>query len=99
MKSLNWSKEEDDFLTQNKSLKWRIVSICLNDKFHTNRSAAQCSQRWTRVLNPKIRREKWETEEDHRLLRAIISCEPKRWNQIAAKMPGRTDVQIRHRTS
>ena len=41
---------------------------------------------------------KWTVLEDNKLLEAIKGSEPKKWNEIASKLVGRTDTQVRYRT-
>ena len=48
-------------------------------------------------MDPTITKGKWEVEEDERLLKAVLTSDPRKWRQIANKMPGRRDIQVRYR--
>ena len=43
-------------------------------------------------MDPTITKGKWEVEEDERLLKAVLTSDPRKWRQIANKMPGRRDI-------
>jgi hypothetical protein len=62
-----------------------------------NRVKTQCCQRWSRGLNPNIRRTGWTPEEDERLL-ALVECfGRKSWTRVATELGNRCDVQCRYR--
>ncbi|CAB5355065.1 unnamed protein product [Rhizophagus irregularis] len=103
-----WTKEEDEILARAVDLygekNWQQIAGCLE-----NRSGQQCLHRWTKTMNPAIRRGRWKSEEDEALKNAVnISWteeedkELKRlvgligvgkWSKISAEMNGRTDNQ------
>ncbi|OHT13489.1 Myb-like DNA-binding domain containing protein [Tritrichomonas foetus] len=61
------------------------------------RTKSQCSQRWFRVINPKIRKEPWTKEEEENLLRLVKIHGEKRWKDIANDMNySRSDAQCRY---
>ncbi|KAJ7499157.1 hypothetical protein FB451DRAFT_1358441, partial [Mycena latifolia] len=59
-------------------------------------TAAQCSSRFLRTLDPSLRRGAWSLEEDKRLIAAIAGY-GKSWAEIASVIPGRTNEQCRDR--
>lgn len=62
------------------------------------RSRIQCLQRWTRVLNPKINKDPWTTEEEKRLVELVENGnEPLSWGQIARKIGSKCDLQCRYK--
>jgi len=71
---------------------WQQVANCLE-----GRTGQQCLHRWTKTLNPKIKRGRWTEEEDKRLTLAVHAYENYNWIKIQKHVPGRTDVQCRER--
>jgi hypothetical protein len=61
------------------------------------RSQSQCSQRWIRVLDPRIYKGKWTQEEDKTLLEFVALYGERSWMKISAKVLNRSDVQCRYR--
>jgi hypothetical protein len=62
-----------------------------------SRSKAQCSQRWTRGLDPRLSRSQWSSAEDQRLRDLVQQYGEKSWTRIALKFGNRCDVQCRYR--
>jgi hypothetical protein len=93
----HWTDFEDQLLLRAVS-RWgtndwtRIAHMIGN-----GRSRSQCSQRWFRCIDPRIRKGRWEPEEDEVLLAIVEKYEPKNWVHISREMKTRTDVQCRHR--
>ena len=96
-KARRWTTEEDQRLVNAVQLhgteNWPLVASCVGG----NRTRSQCSQRWHRVLDPKISKCNWSREEEEKLLRAVDSFGNKAWTRIAAEMGNRCDVQCRFR--
>ncbi|KAF9108041.1 Myblike DNAbinding domain-containing protein [Mortierella sp. GBA35] len=92
----NWTQEEDNILTEAVRVlgekNWQQVSYCLE-----NRNAVQCMTRWTKSLNPAIRRGRWLKEEDGALRAAFEVYGGGRWAKIQQHVLGRTDIQCRER--
>ena len=62
----------------------------------SGRTRSQCSQRWFRVLDPKISKEMWTKDESKRLLDLVSRYGSKSWTKIAAELGDRSDVQCRY---
>lgn len=54
-------------------------------------------QHWHRVLNPKICKKAWTKQEDDLLIQRVEKHGESSWKRIAEGLPGRTDIQCRHR--
>ena len=61
------------------------------------RTRSQCSQRWYRVIDPRITKEHWTPEEEKKLLDLVQKYGEKSWIKVAAEMVGRSDVQCRYK--
>lgn len=62
-----------------------------------DRNRAQCIQRWSRTLNPDIKKNGWTSEEDSALIEIVKEVTPLSWTQVAKMLGDRTDVQCRYR--
>ena len=71
---------------------WQAVAHYLG----SGRNRAQCSQRWTRGLNPRISKKGWTAEEDRQLEELVRQYGTKSWAKIASIMGNRSDVQCRY---
>ncbi|CAG8512206.1 10404_t:CDS:10 [Paraglomus occultum] len=91
-----WTKEEDEILIQAVDLygekNWQQVASCLED-----RSGQQCLHRWTKTLNPAIKRGRWTRAEDEALKDAVKLYGAGNWVKIQSYVLGRTDVKCRER--
>ncbi|CAL6099872.1 Myb-like_DNA-binding domain-containing protein [Hexamita inflata] len=98
-----WSRIEDEELKKlvqsKKKQTWDEIAVNLQHLVPRQppRTGLMCNQRWNRVVNPKYSKGKWEIEEDLRLLEVLKTTPVGKWQLIAGKMPGRSDVQVRHR--
>lgn len=72
--------------------RWANVAIFVGG----GRTRNQCSQRWSRVLDPKISKEVWTKQETEHLLELVDRYGTKCWMKIAAEMGNRCDVQCRY---
>ena len=96
-KAQNWTPEEDERLITGIQLhgydNWPMVANYVGG----GRTRSQCSQRWHRVLDPKIAKCNWSREEEEKLIEAIKSYGTKSWTRISSEMGNRSDVQCRFR--
>jgi hypothetical protein len=94
-KSLKWTRTEDTML---KSLveqygeKWDMIA---NEM--AGRTEVQCSQRWTKVVNPELIKGPWTKEEDDKVCELVERYGPKKWTLIARHLKGRIGKQCRER--
>ncbi|EAY08713.1 Myb-like DNA-binding domain containing protein [Trichomonas vaginalis G3] len=94
-KSKPWTPEEDQRLSEAVAIhgtnQWgNVASIVGND-----RTRSQCSQRWNRVIDPRISKANWTQEEEEKLLRIVAQVGDRQWTRVAAEMGNRCDVQCR----
>jgi len=91
-----WSEYEDNRLFMALHIFgtnfWYNISAIVGN----GRTRSQCMQRWCRVLDPRISKKKWTTEEDEQLC-ALVALNGESWLQIASIMGNRSDVQCRYR--
>jgi hypothetical protein len=62
-----------------------------------NKSSSQCSQRWSRAINPSLRKEQWTVHEDEDLWELVKRIGQHSWAKVAQHMKSRSDVQCRYR--
>ena len=96
-KPKTWTAEEDQKLTEavraHGTENWIVVAQYVGG----GRTRSQCSQRWLRVINPKLSKLSWSHEEDELLLQAVQSVGTRSWTKVAAIVGHRCDVQCRYR--
>jgi hypothetical protein len=63
----------------------------------TNRTKAQCCQRWSRGLDPRISKSPWSPADDEKLQALVAAYGQKSWTRIATEFGNRCDVQCRYR--
>uniref|UniRef100_A0A7N0V1Q9 Uncharacterized protein n=1 Tax=Kalanchoe fedtschenkoi TaxID=63787 RepID=A0A7N0V1Q9_KALFE len=90
-----WTAEEDkklvSFITGNGQCCWRAVPKLAGLK----RCGKSCRLRWTNYLRPDLKRGLL-SEEEERLVIDLHASLGNRWSKIAAKLPGRTDNEIKN---
>ncbi|CAM9968857.1 unnamed protein product, partial [Phaeothamnion confervicola] len=90
-----WMPDEDERLAtavrDHGEVNWKSIARLVGTKDHT-----QCLQRWKRVLHPGLKKGRWMSTEDARLV-ALVSQGFKNWVDLAKQMPGRTSKQCRER--
>lgn len=95
-KTRSWTNEEDQRLLMGVHLygleNWTLVAQFVGN----NRTRSMCSQRWIRVLDPKISKSHWTEDDDQQLLQMVQLYGEKSWMKIASKLGNRSDVQCRY---
>jgi hypothetical protein len=72
---------------------WGLIANFIGN----NRTRAQTSQRWQRVLDPRISRDIWTKEEEEQLVSLVGQYGLKSWIKVAKDLGTRSDVQCRYR--
>eukprot|EP00186_Timspurckia_oligopyrenoides_P000774 CAMPEP_0182444478 /NCGR_PEP_ID=MMETSP1172-20130603/2919_1 /TAXON_ID=708627 /ORGANISM="Timspurckia oligopyrenoides, Strain CCMP3278" /LENGTH=289 /DNA_ID=CAMNT_0024640043 /DNA_START=50 /DNA_END=919 /DNA_ORIENTATION=+ len=100
-RKITWSKEEDELLIQlvgsdsesgrSSSRSWTCIASHL-----MGRNGKQCRERWMNQLNPTVRKEKWNLEEDS-LLVQLHRKYGNSWSKIAKFMNHRSHNDIKNR--
>jgi len=82
-----WTREEDDLLVaaigKHGPKNWSNVAQEV-----PGRNGKQCRERWCNYLDPDIKRDAWQREED-RLILKYIRTTGSRWAEMAKALPGR----------
>ncbi|CAK9868378.1 unnamed protein product [Sphagnum jensenii] len=90
-----WTAEEDEklrlYVEINGTGHWRSVG----KKAGLQRCGKSCRLRWTNYLRPDIRHGSFSSAEEDLIVK-LHASHGSRWSLIAAKMPGRTDNDIKN---
>ncbi|XP_057954678.1 transcription factor MYB102-like [Malania oleifera] len=90
-----WTPEEDLLLTQyiqtNGPGNWRT----LPKNAGLQRCGKSCRLRWTNYLRPDIKRGRFSFDEEETIIQ-LHSMLGNKWSAIAARLPGRTDNEIKN---
>ena len=92
-----WTQEEDALLSKLVSESDGSPSWSMLSEFFPNKTAAQLSGRWEKVINPKLIKGSWTTEEDETIIRFVKENGQKDWAKLALLLQGRTGKQCRER--
>nr|KAF6434514.1 small nuclear RNA activating complex polypeptide 4 [Molossus molossus] len=94
-----WTEEEDHMLTQlvqemrvGRHIPYRRIVYYME-----GRDSMQLTYRWTKSLDPSLRKGLWTPEEDAKLLQAVAKYGEQDWFKIREEVPGRSDAQCRDR--
>ncbi|XP_026574913.1 snRNA-activating protein complex subunit 4 [Pseudonaja textilis] len=98
-KRSEWSPEEDQMLRQlvqemriGNHIPYRKMAYYME-----GRDSAQLIYRWTKRVDPNLKRGAWTPKEDALLLKAVAKYGERDWYKIRAEVPGRNDLQCRDR--
>ncbi|KAG7545886.1 SANT/Myb domain [Arabidopsis suecica] len=90
-----WTAEEDqkliDYIRFHGPGNWRI----LPKNAGLQRCGKSCRLRWTNYLRPDIKRGRFSFEEEETIIQ-LHSVMGNKWSAIAARLPGRTDNEIKN---
>nr|AKP06176.1 MYB8 [Diospyros kaki] len=90
-----WTPEEDqkltDYIQKNGYGNWRT----LPKNAGLQRCGKSCRLRWTNYLRPDIKRGRFSFEEEETIIQ-LHSVLGNKWSTIAARLPGRTDNEIKN---
>eukprot|EP00002_Diphylleia_rotans_P034306 TRINITY_DN7359_c0_g1_i1.p1 TRINITY_DN7359_c0_g1~~TRINITY_DN7359_c0_g1_i1.p1 ORF type:complete len:586 (-),score=101.86 TRINITY_DN7359_c0_g1_i1:244-2001(-) len=98
----HWTAEEDAAIVKVgiEAGSWKALSakiMASGTRDCEKKTPKQCSQRFSRVLDPSIHKGSWTADEDARLDAAVLRYGPVAWVRIAADVGRRTDIQCRTR--
>ncbi|KAK9152141.1 hypothetical protein Syun_010450 [Stephania yunnanensis] len=90
-----WTPEEDqkliDYISKHGQGSWRT----LPKNAGLERCGKSCRLRWTNYLRPDIKRGRFSLEEEEMIIQ-LHSVLGNKWSAIAARLPGRTDNEIKN---
>ena len=93
-------KREDEelirLIRENGTKHWSQIATKLNTNLGVNRNGKQCRERWVNFLNPDIKKDPFDLEEDILILEKRLSIGNK-WSEIIKLMPGRTENNVKNR--
>ncbi|XP_047381496.1 snRNA-activating protein complex subunit 4 isoform X2 [Sciurus carolinensis] len=99
LKRKEWTEEEDRMLTQlvqemrvGSHIPYRRIVYYME-----GRDSMQLIYRWTKSLDPNLKKGFWAPEEDAKLLQAVAKYGEQDWFKIREEVPGRSDAQCRDR--
>jgi hypothetical protein len=96
-KTRGWTTDEDNRLIygvhKHGLENWTFVAQFVGN----GRTRSMCSQRWIRVLDPRISRSHWTPEEEQKLVQLVGIYGEKSWMKVATNLGNRSDVQCRYR--
>ncbi|WJX52268.1 hypothetical protein P8452_38399 [Trifolium repens] len=90
-----WTQEEDqkltDYIHKHGYGNWRLLPMNAG----LQRCGKSCRLRWTNYLRPDIKRGRFSFEEEETIIQ-LHSILGNKWSAIAARLPGRTDNEIKN---
>ncbi|NXJ70486.1 SNPC4 protein, partial [Rostratula benghalensis] len=99
LKRKEWTKSEDQMLLELVQ-EMRVGSHIPYKKiayYMEGRDSAQLIYRWTKSVDPSLKKGPWTPEEDAMLLAAVKKYRERNWYKIRTEVPGRSDAQCRDR--
>ncbi|XP_047907258.2 snRNA-activating protein complex subunit 4 isoform X2 [Anser cygnoides] len=99
LKRKEWTKDEDLMLLELVQ-EMRVGSHIPYKKiayYMEGRDSAQLIYRWTKSVDPSLKKGPWTPEEDSMLLAAVKKYGERDWYKIRTEVPGRSDAQCRDR--
>ncbi|NXG25195.1 SNPC4 protein, partial [Grallaria varia] len=99
LKRKEWTRDEDQMLLELVQ-EMRVGSHIPYKKiayYMEGRDSAQLIYRWTKSVDPSLKKGPWTPEEDAMLLAAVKKYGERDWYKIRTEVPGRSDAQCRDR--
>ncbi|NXG51383.1 SNPC4 protein, partial [Psilopogon haemacephalus] len=99
LKRKEWTRSEDQMLLELVQ-EMRVGSHIPYKKiayYMEGRDSAQLIYRWTKSVDPSLKKGPWTAEEDAMLLAAVKKYGERDWYKIRTEVPGRSDAQCRDR--
>ncbi|NXA92164.1 SNPC4 protein, partial [Melanocharis versteri] len=99
LKRKEWTRDEDQMLLELVQ-EMRVGSHIPYKKiayYMEGRDSAQLIYRWTKSVDPSLKKGHWTPEEDSMLMAAVKKYREKDWYKIRTEVPGRSDAQCRDR--
>ncbi|XP_041262390.1 snRNA-activating protein complex subunit 4 isoform X1 [Onychostruthus taczanowskii] len=99
LKRKEWTKDEDQMLLELVQ-EMRVGSHIPYKKiayYMEGRDSAQLIYRWTKSVDPSLKKGPWTPKEDAMLMAAVKKYKGKSWYKIRTEVPGRSDAQCRDR--
>ncbi|NXN19278.1 SNPC4 protein, partial [Indicator maculatus] len=99
LKRKEWTRSEDQMLLElvqemrvGRHIPYKKIAYYME-----GRDSAQLIYRWTKSVNPSLKKGPWTPEEDAMLLAAVKKYGERDWYKIRTEVPGRSDAQCRDR--
>jgi hypothetical protein len=93
---MKWQKEEDDLVMRVMSESERPSYASLVQLF-PGKTGQQVTERWDKVLNPKLMKGSWTRQEDEMIIAFVQKNGTKKWQKLRDLLPGRIGKQCRER--
>ncbi|NXR52321.1 SNPC4 protein, partial [Hippolais icterina] len=98
-KRKEWTKDEDQMLLElvqemrvGNHIPYKKIAYYME-----GRDSAQLIYRWTKSVDPSLKKGPWTPEEDGMLMAAVRKYREKDWYKVRTEVPGRSDAQCRDR--
>ncbi|NXX26934.1 SNPC4 protein, partial [Nicator chloris] len=99
LKRKEWTKDEDQMLLElvqamrvGRHIPYKKIAYYME-----GRDSAQLIYRWTKSVDPSLKKGPWTPEEDGMLMAAVNKYGAKDWYKVRTEVPGRSDAQCRDR--
>ncbi|NXY36934.1 SNPC4 protein, partial [Pomatorhinus ruficollis] len=98
-KRKEWTRDEDQMLLElvqemrvGNHIPYKKIAYYME-----GRDSAQLIYRWTKSVDPNLKKGPWTPEEDGMLMAAVQKYREKEWYKVRTEVPGRSDAQCRDR--
>ncbi|NXB71174.1 SNPC4 protein, partial [Donacobius atricapilla] len=99
LKRKEWTRDEDRMLLDlvqemrvGNHIPYKKIAYYME-----GRDSAQLIYRWTKSVDPSLKKGPWTPEEDGMLMAAVKKYREKDWYKVRTEVPGRSDAQCRDR--